>query len=127
MMVMSQSGKGFSRAWMKVDRPRNSALSQWSWLQVCGFERGDVVGNTLKCIQGPATERHLIEQLMDDVKRGQPHQTVLTNYTKTGQAFKNEVQIEPVGEADGLAAPHFLARSRISPVRNLALGIFLPP
>ena len=65
---------------------------------------GDVVGNTLKCIQGPATERHLIEQLMDDVKRGQPHQTVLTNYTKTGQAFKNEVQIEPVGEADGLAA-----------------------
>ena len=82
-----------------------------------------MVGNTLKCIQGPATERHLIEQLMDDVKRGQPHQTVLTNYTKTGQAFKNEVQIEPVGEADGLAAPHFLARSRISPVRNLALGI----
>jgi hypothetical protein len=84
------------------------------WLQVCGFSREEVVGQTMRIIQGPETERDLVDGLMAHVRRRQPFSTVLTNYTKTRQPFRNELRVEPVDARDGLRGTHFLARSRIS-------------
>ena len=84
------------------------------WLQVCGFSREEVVGQTMRIIQGPETKRDLVDGLMTHVRRRQPFSTVLTNYTKTRQPFRNELWVEPVGAWGGLRGPHFLARSRIS-------------
>ena len=85
-----------------------------AWLQTCGFSRVEIIGKPMTMIQGPATERNLIRDLLLAVKRRQPHySTVLTNYTKGGEVFKNTLEISLVGAADGLASEHFLARSTI--------------
>eukprot|EP01050_Picozoa_sp_SAG11_P003292 SAG11_NODE_183_length_13181_cov_4.027672_3_plen_572_part_00 len=84
------------------------------WLQTCGFTRDEVVGATMRIIQGPATERNLLGRLMSMVRRHRSCRVALTNYTKTGEQFRNELQVEPVGVAEGLSGPHFLARSRIT-------------
>ena len=85
------------------------------WLQVCGFSREEVVGRTMEIIQGPETEQDRVAGLMDHVRRRQPFNTVLTNYAKTGQPFRNDLHVEPVDAwSAGLRGPHFLARSRIS-------------
>ena len=84
------------------------------WLQTCGFRRAEVIGKTMQqLIQGPATQQGRVHSLMEAVKLRQPHQTVLTSYTRSGELFKNDVLIEPVGAADGLSSTHFLACSSI--------------
>jgi hypothetical protein len=85
------------------------------WLHVCGFStREEIVGQTMRIIQGPETERDRVDGLMTHVRRRQPFSTVLTNYTKTRQPFRNELRVEPVDSSDGLRGPNLLARSRIS-------------
>ena len=84
------------------------------WLQLCGFSRHEVIGQTMRIIQGPETERDLVDGLMTHVRRRQPFNTVLTNYTKTRQAFRNELRVEPVDAWNGLRGPFVLACSRMS-------------
>ena len=85
-----------------------------AWLRACGFSRVEIIGKSMTLIQGPETERNLIRDLMLAVKRRQPqYSTVLTNYTKGGDVFANNLEISLVGAADGLASEHFLARSTI--------------
>ena len=85
-----------------------------AWLDRCEFKIEEVVGRTMVIIQGECTERHLVNSIMSAVQNRVPCQTILTNYTKTGKMFKNELRVDPVDETDGLFGPHFLARSRIS-------------
>lgn len=37
------------------------------WLKTCGFERSEVVGKTMRIIQGPLTERGEVGRLMDTI------------------------------------------------------------
>jgi hypothetical protein len=83
------------------------------WLRACGFSRDEVIGQTMRIIQGPGTEWDLIDSLMSNVRRRQPFSTALTNYTKTRQPFRHELRVVPLGDGDGLRGPHFLARCRI--------------
>ena len=84
------------------------------WLRACGFSRDEVIGQTMRIIQGSGTEWDLIDSLMSNVRRRQPFSTALTNYTKTRQPFRHELRVVPLDTADGLNGPHFLARSRIA-------------
>lgn len=43
------------------------------WLKTCGCERREVIGKTMSIIQGPATERHLVHDMMTALSRRQPH------------------------------------------------------
>jgi hypothetical protein len=83
------------------------------WLQASGFSRKEVIGQTMRIIQGPETDRDLVDGLMTHVRRRQPFSTVLTNYTKMRQPFRNELRVEPV-DAWGLRGPYFLAWFHIS-------------
>jgi hypothetical protein len=64
------------------------------WLHVCGFStREEIVGQTMRIIQGPETERDRVDGLMTHVRRRQPFSTVLTNYTKSRQRCGNEFRV----------------------------------
>ena len=84
------------------------------WLQASGFSRKEVIGQTMRIIQGPETERDIVDELMTHIRRCQPFSTVLTNYTKLRQPFRNELHVEPVDAWNGLRGPYFLARFHIS-------------
>ena len=54
------------------------------WLQLCCFSEGEVVGNTLTLIQGPATNLELLKTMMASIKAGVAPNGELTliNYDK---------------------------------------------
>jgi hypothetical protein len=73
-----------------------------AWLTVCGFEREEVVGKTLKILQGPATQKAGLDRLIEAVQSGASQfEEVLTNYTALGTPFQNELTVNAVGHKGG--------------------------
>lgn len=81
------------------------------WLETCKFKREQVIGKTLKILQGPRTEKEQLAKLMRAVQEKSRVQVMLTNYDATRNAFHNKLTIEPV-EMNGVA--YFLATSVIT-------------
>ena len=78
------------------------------WLSTCKFELEQVVGKTLKILQGPATEKEQLSTLMRGVIERSAVQVTLTNYDATKKPFRNALTVEPV-EVNGREC--FLATS----------------
>ena len=67
------------------------------WLDFCGFRLEDVVGRTFRIVQGAATERRTLGRILATVPfaaRGKTLRFNLTQYTKSGIAFRNHICIE---------------------------------
>lgn len=90
------------------------------WLQLCSFSAVQVLGQTLKCIQGPQTSREAISGLMGAVRSQQPVRGVtLVNYDADGRAFQHVVDVEPmIGSHSQVVA--FMASSRQVHLQELA-------
>ena len=73
------------------------------WLNFCGYQNEEIVGQTLKPIQGPATDMEKIKEMMVAVRSRTVHSTTLVNYTKRGVPFCHTVLIEPLTDSHGLA------------------------
>ena len=71
------------------------------WLDFCGFETKEIVGKTLKCIQGPETDADTIVTLMDAVARVNSITVRLTNYTRHGIPFAHDVEVQPLTNSRG--------------------------
>jgi len=69
-----------------------------AWLQVCEFSRDEVVGQTLRLLQGPRTELDIVARLMHACARHQAISVKLTNYTKRGEAFTNNLDVQPIAD-----------------------------
>ena len=67
------------------------------WLQYCGFKREEVVGKTMRIIQGKDTEQAQVERLLEACRRREQCKVTITNYTKDGVKVRNEISLEPVG------------------------------
>ena len=78
------------------------------WLDVCGFRRKEVVGKTMKIIQGPKTELGQLAKLLSACRLRRPTTVPITNYTKEGHMFENLVTLLPVGKSQ------FVTRNKIS-------------
>lgn len=81
-----------------------------NWLTTCNFEREQIVGNTLKLLQGPRTDTEELGRLMKAVKERTTVQVTLINYDGMQRPFRNMLTVEPV-EVNGRA--YFLATSVI--------------
>jgi len=68
-----------------------------AWLDVCGFSLAEIVGRTLSCIQGPATDKHAIGGMMQLIKEKEGC-TIhgLVNYDKKRRPFKHTLTVFPV-------------------------------
>jgi len=66
------------------------------WLRFCGFEAGEVVDQSLKCIQGPCTCFEDSMALAEAATRFESKTVTLTNYTKHGVPFTHTVIMEPL-------------------------------
>ena len=51
-------------------------------------------------LQGPDTDRSLLNDLMMSVQRGEPTSATLVNYKKGGERFVNQVTVTPVYNDD---------------------------
>ena len=63
------------------------------WLKFCGLTPNKVLGKTLKIIQGECTEIIIKKEIMDAINEKKQISTTITNYTKSGIIFENEINI----------------------------------
>jgi len=66
------------------------------WLQFCGFSGAELRGQTMRIIQGPATDRDAAEMLSEAGSNRCCGEATLINYTKARVPFRHTLRIEPL-------------------------------
>tara|TARA_X000001036_G_scaffold381646_1_gene373820 strand:- start:1733 stop:2110 length:378 start_codon:yes stop_codon:yes gene_type:complete len=73
-----------------------------SWLKLCGYRREEVINRSNSILQGPLTEREIVEEIERAISRKETVDVVVTNFKKNGAPFKNNLLISPL--EDGFMA-----------------------
>lgn len=76
-----------------------------------GYRREEVIGSTPNLLQGPKTERSELDRIRTALAGWQPVRAELINYTKDGQEFWLEIDIQPIADTTG-AFTHWVAVER---------------
>ena len=64
-----------------------------AWQDLCGYTKQEVLFDTLKVIQGPNSNRHVANRMVQRLLKTQQEQDAyLLNYTKDGQSFINHLR-----------------------------------
>jgi PAS domain S-box-containing protein len=79
-----------------------------AYLKMTGRERGSVSGATPRIMQGPLTDRKVLDQLRDDLMHGRSFSGQTVNYRGDKTPFMIEWSIDPVGSPEG-SITHFVA------------------
>ncbi|MFY9293423.1 MAG: HWE histidine kinase domain-containing protein [Methylorubrum rhodinum] len=66
-----------------------------------GYDAHEIVGRTPRLLQGPGTERGVLERMRAALLAGEPFQGEAVNYRKDGSTYTVEWLITPVREDDG--------------------------
>lgn len=74
----------------------NPALSR-----ITGYSREELLGRSMRLLQGPDTDPAAVEQIRQAVNAGRSCEVVLKNYRKGGAPFWNELLISPVLDVTG--------------------------
>jgi PAS domain S-box-containing protein len=79
-----------------------------AFTRLTGYTLGEVYGKTPRLLQGPATERRLLDELRKNLTKGDSFHGELVNYRKDGTPFLMSMNIEPV-RTQGTEITHFVA------------------
>jgi len=66
-----------------------------------GYRADELVGTSLRALQGPATDRAVLDRLRDDLEAGRPFEGRAINYRKDGTPFVMSWRIAAVAGPDG--------------------------
>ncbi len=91
----------------EASRPFAITRVNKSWEKLCGYTESEVIGKDCSFLQGDSTEHGCLQKLKEAVKMGHAHQTVLTNYKKSGAAFFNFLRLYPLYN-NGNELSHYL-------------------
>jgi hypothetical protein len=73
-----------------------------AWLKLCGFNLNEMTGASLRCIQGPGTDRIEVRRMMDHVRDGRPVTVErLINYDKHNVPYSHMLSIVPFSSPTG--------------------------
>lgn len=93
-----------------------------AFTELTGYAAEEVIGQSPRLLQGPNTDRSVLERLEEDLKAGRPFHGEAVNYRKDGTEFIMEWKIAPVKGENGIAT-HFVAIQRdvshFSPAKKL--------
>ena len=78
-----------------------------AFIETTGYTSEDVLGHNCRFLQGPRTDRRVIEDLRAALVDERPVTTTLLNYRKDGSAFWNELSISPIRDSAGRVT-HFV-------------------
>lgn len=82
-----------------------------AFTKMTGYTNEEVLGKTPRILQGPQTDRTLLEALRGNLERGEIFEGETVNYRKDGTAFDIEWQIAPIRGPHGKIS-HFVAIQR---------------
>jgi PAS domain S-box-containing protein len=69
--------------------------------QMTGYQAPEVVGRSPRFLQGPRTDRAVLDQLRSDLQRQQSFHGETFNYRKDGSEYRVQMSISPVVAAEG--------------------------
>lgn len=69
--------------------------------QITGYSTEEIIGRNCRFLQGPGTDKKVVNKIKRAVVKRQAIQATLLNYRKNGQPFWNEVKISPVFSEQG--------------------------
>jgi PAS domain S-box-containing protein len=82
-----------------------------AFTRMTGYEAHEVVGRSPRLLQGPLTDRTVLDGLRATLEAGEAAQGEAVNYRKDGSAYMVEWLVTPVREADGRIT-HWVATQR---------------
>lgn len=69
--------------------------------KMTGYSKEEVIGKTPRILQGPKTDRKVLDKLKQRLSEGQSFFGQAVNYRKDGSEFINQWDIHPLTDADG--------------------------
>jgi sigma-54 dependent transcriptional regulator, acetoin dehydrogenase operon transcriptional activator AcoR len=87
--------------------------------EMTGYSQEEVLFKTPRILQGPKSDRVMLQQLREALKRGEPFSGETVNYRKDGSEYYVEWDITPIRSSDGQTS-HFLSIQRNVTERKLA-------
>lgn len=82
-----------------------------AFTRITGYEADEVIGQTPRILQGPDTDKAVLERLKRSLMAGKSFQGELKNYTKDGDPYWLEISIVPIFNDQG-EITHFTAIER---------------
>jgi PAS domain S-box-containing protein len=82
-----------------------------AFTRMTGYEAGEVIGRSPRFLQGPDTDRAVLDRLRRALEAGEAAQGEAVNYRKDGSTYMVEWLITPVREADGRVT-HWVSAQR---------------
>ncbi|MFY9707482.1 MAG: PAS domain-containing protein [Desulfobacterales bacterium] len=82
-----------------------------SFTDMTGYEKEELVGKSPTILQGPKTDRAVLDRLRRDISEGKIFHGQAVNYRKDGSEFMMEWKIAPVRNENG-EITHYLAIQR---------------
>ncbi|MAJ88862.1 MAG: hypothetical protein CL416_04585 [Acidimicrobiaceae bacterium] len=82
-----------------------------AYSQMTRRNRADVIGRSPRIMQGPLTDRAVLDRLRDDLAGGRPFSGETINYRADGEPFHIAWSIDPVLDDHGVAT-HYVATQR---------------
>lgn len=82
-----------------------------AFTRLTGYSASEVMGHTPAFLQGPQTERAVIDRLHNAIERGEVFEGRTVNYRKDGTSFDIAWTVAPVTDAHG-AATHYVTVQR---------------
>ena len=72
-----------------------------AFVEMTGYEQSEVIGQTPRILQGPLTNRKVLDRLRRDLQQRGVFHGMTTNYRKNGQSYAVEWTITAVRDASG--------------------------
>ncbi len=82
-----------------------------AFAQMTGYERKEVLGQTPRILQGPKTDRAVLDRLRERLEQGLSFHGEAVNYRKDGSEFTMTWDIEPIHDAHGTIT-HWVSTQR---------------
>ena len=90
-----------------------------AFLRRTGYAPGEIVGQSLRMLQGPDTDQAVIARIVQAMRAGQPCNAELMSHTRAGDAFWIEVEMMPFARS-GEHASHWVVVGRDNTERRTA-------
>jgi len=95
---------GDARAIVITDtkNPYHIVAVNTAWENLCGYTREECQGHPLgRLLQGPETDMSNVSTLLSKLLAGEEARTILTNYSKHGRKFQNNIRVGPIVDEMG--------------------------
>ena len=69
--------------------------------EMTGYSKEEVIGKTPRILQGPKTDREVLDKLKERLREGQSFFSQAVNYRKDGSEFINQWDIHPLTDSEG--------------------------